>query len=81
MAENLSSSNLGSVHWICFAKAYKGWSRAITGVCKGLRCCRAALMTFMLCAIIANECAFSVNIGSNVTIGGLQMESGVLEAL
>ena len=71
MAKNLSSSNSGIVHWTCFAKAYKGWSRAITGVCKELRYCTAALMTFMLCAIIANECAFSVNIRSNVTIAGL----------
>ena len=61
MAKNLSSSDSGSVQWICFAKAYKGWSGDNWRL-QGLRCCTATLMTFALYAIIANECASSVNL-------------------
>ena len=38
MITNLSSLyTIGHCHWLCFNRAYSGWSAAMTGVCPGLR--------------------------------------------
>ena len=75
-----SSYTPPSLHWISLAKANNGWSTAITGVWEGLTCATAALITLIECAIIANEWAFSVNIGKSEIMAGSWLDNDVCVA-
>lgn len=49
----------GQFHYICFARANKGWSHDITGICPWLWNCTVSVMTSMACRIVDVDFACS----------------------